>query len=110
MSTKIYEGKYKNSSDQIYLIENGRFFKGKYANSSDELKNVKPAGITIKDNKVFKGKYQNSSDQIMLVEKEKIFSGKYSNSSSQIAIIDGSLSESELFTLLYLLAQRNNLI
>jgi hypothetical protein len=110
MATKVFEGKYKNSSDQIYVIDNGRFYKGKYSNSSDELKNIKPVGISIKDNKVFKGKYQNSSDQIMLVEKEKIFSGKYSNSSSQIAVVDGNLTEAELFTLLYLLAQRNNLI
>ena len=40
MATKVFEGKYKNSSDQIYLIDKGRFYKGKYSNSSDELKNI----------------------------------------------------------------------
>jgi hypothetical protein len=111
MATKVFEGKYKNSSDQIYLVDNGRFYKGKYSNSSDELKNIKPAGINIQDNKVFKGKNHNSSDQILLIDDEKIFEGKYSNSSNQIAIIDGdTLTEEENFTLMYLLAQRNNLI
>ena len=96
---------------KIYVIENGRFFKGKYTNSSDELKSIKAAGINIKDNKVFKGKNHNSSDQIMLIDDEKIFEGKYSNSSNQIALIDGdSLTEEEIFTLIFLLAQRNNLI
>ena len=42
---------------------------------------------------------------------EKIYEGKYNNSSNQIALIDGdSLTEEETFTLMFLLAQRNNLI
>lgn len=112
MATKIYSGKYTNSSDQIYLIEKGKIYKGKYSNSSDELKNIKPEGIKIIDNiKIYKGKYTNSSDQIMTVSKDKVYKGKYTNSSDQIAVIDGDrLSDNEFAVIIYLLAQKNNLL
>ena len=111
MATKIYEGKYTNSSDQLYLVENGKIYKGKYSNSSDLIREVKPEGIKIENSKVYKGKYTYSSDQIMLIEGNKIFKGKYSNSSDQIALIDGDrLADSDFEKIVYLLAQRNNLI
>lgn len=112
MSTKIYEGKYPNSSDQIYLVEKGKIYRGKYSNSSDEIKNTKPSGIIISSNtKVYKGKYTNTSDQIMTIDQKKVYKGKYTNSSDQIAFIEGDrLSDAEFEEIIYLLAQRNNLI
>lgn len=111
MATKIFQGKYTNSSDQLYLADKGKIFKGKYSNSSDEIKNIKPSGINIVSrSKVYKGKYTNSSDQIMTIDKNKVYQGKYTNSSDQIAVIDGQLTDSEFENIIYLLAQRNNLI
>ncbi len=112
MSTKIYQGKYNNSSAQIYLVEKGKIYRGKYSNSSDEIKDVKPSGFIIESNaKVYKGKYNNSSDQIMLIENQKIYRGRYNNSSDQIALIEGDrLNDSEFEKIIYLLAQKNNLI
>ena len=111
MPSKIFEGRYNNSSDQIYTVERGKIFKGRYTNSSDELKNFNLAAIKIDGNKVYKGKSIDSSNQIMTVENLKIFKGKYTNSSDQIALIEGDrLSDSEFEQVIYLLAQRNNLI
>lgn len=112
MATKIYSGRYTNSSDQVYLVEKGKIYKGKYSNSTDELKNVKPEGILIVDNtKIYKGKYANSSDQIITVSKEKVYKGRYTNSSDQIGVIDGDrLNDDEFAKIIYLLAQKNNLL
>jgi len=111
MATKIFEGRFTNSSDQIYLVDKGKVFRGRFSNSSDEIKNIKPTGINIVNNsKVYKGKFTNSSDQIMTIDKSKVFKGRFTNSSDQIAVIDGILTNSEFENILYLLAQRNNLI
>lgn len=111
MGARIFQGKYTNSSDQIYLVDKSKIFRGKYSNSSDEIKNIKPTGINIiSRSKVCKGKYTNSSDQIITIDKNKVFKGNYTNSCEQIRIIDGQLSDSEFEIIIYLLAQRNNLI
>lgn len=111
MATKIFQGRYTNSSDQIYLVDKGKIFRGRYSTSSEEIKNTKPVGINIVSrSKVYKGKHTNSSDQIMSIDKNKVFKGRYTNSSDQIAIIDGQLNDSEFENIIYLLAQRNNLI
>lgn len=88
-----------------------KIFQGRYSTSSEEIKNTKPVGINIVSRtKVYKGKHTNSSDQIMSIDKNKVFKGRYTNSSDQIAIIDGQLNDSEFENIIYLLAQRNNLI
>jgi hypothetical protein len=47
----------------------------------------------------------------MTIEKDKIFKGKSTYSFDQIANIQGDrLSDSEMVKVIYLLAQRNNLI
>lgn len=54
MAIKIYDGKYYNSSDQIYLVSNGKIYKGKYDNSSDELKGISYQALLNKDGKIYK--------------------------------------------------------
>jgi hypothetical protein len=111
MGTKIFHGRFTNSSDQIYLVDKGKIFKGKFSNSSDEIKNIQPTGINIVSrSKIYKGKFTNSSDQIMTIDKNKVFKGRFTNSSDQIAVIDGQLNDSEFENITYLIAQRNNLI
>ena len=90
MATKIYQGKYDNSSDQIYLVDNGKIYNGKYDNSSDQIREVNTQGLLIKNDKVYKGKYDNSSDQIALIKGDR-------------------LTDDEFEKVVYLLAQRNNL-
>ena len=46
----------------------------------------------------------------MTIDKNKVYQGKYTNSSDQIAVIDGQLNDNEFENIIYLLAQRNNLI
>lgn len=111
MTTKIYEGRSTSSSDQIYTVEHGKIYKGRSTSSSDELKNFNPAALKIDGNKVYKGKSTSSSDQIMNLETLKVFKGRSNSSSDQIASIDGDrLTDSEFENVIYLLAQRNNLI
>lgn len=61
MATKIYEGRYSNSSAQILLVERGKVYSGRYSNSSDEIKHVNMTGLLFKEDKVYRGKYTNSS-------------------------------------------------
>ena len=111
MGTKVFQGRFTNSSDQIYLVDKSKIFKGRFTNSSDEIKNIKPTGINIVSrSKVYKGRFTNSSDQILTIDKNKVFKGRFTNSSDQIAIIDGQLNDTEFDIIIYLLAQRNNLI
>lgn len=47
----------------------------------------------------------------MTIEKEKVYKGKNTYSSDQIATIQGDrLTDSEMEKVIYLLAQRNNLL
>ncbi len=112
MSTKIYSGKISTSSNQIYLVEKNKIYNGKIATSTNELKNIKPEGIKIENgSKIYKGKIATSSNQIMCVSAGKVYKGRIESSSNQIAVIDGDrLSENEFAVIIYLLAQKNNLL
>jgi hypothetical protein len=111
MTTKIYQGRSTNSSDQIYTVERGRFYKGRSTNSSDEIKLSGKEALNIDGNNVYKGRSTNSSDQVITIDKLNIYKGRSTNSSEQIASIEGDrLSDSEFGSVIYLLAQRNNLI
>ena len=47
----------------------------------------------------------------MVIEGNKIFKGRYNNSSDQIALVEGDrIGDSDFEKIIYLLAQRNNLI
>lgn len=111
MATKVFEGRSNYSSDQIFTIEHGKIYKGRSTYSSDELKNFNPAALRIDGNKVFKGKSNYSGDQIMNIEMLKIFKGRGNYGPDQIASIEGDrLTDAEFEKIIYLLAQRNNLI
>jgi len=112
MASKIYQGKHAYSNEQIYLVDKGKIYRGKHSYSSDEIKSISVSGINIVSNtKVYKGKSTSSSDQIITIENNKIFKGKHAYSSDQIALIEGDrLSDSEFEKIIYLIAQKNNLI
>ena len=61
MMAKVYKGRYTNSGDQIFTVENGNVYKGRYTNSGDQI-------FTVENGNVYKGRYTNSGDQIMKIE------------------------------------------
>lgn len=99
------------SSDHIYTVKNGRYYEGRSTMSSDELKKLSPGGFQIKDEKVYEGRSTMSSSQVASIKGDKIYKGRSTMSSDQIATIKGDrLSDDELYTVIFLLLQRNHLI
>ena len=67
--------------------------------------------MNVEGDKVYSGRSTNSSDQIMTINDAKVFEGRSTNSSDQIATISGGrLNDSQLSSVIYLIAQRNNLL
>lgn len=111
MATKIYKGRYANTSDQILLIDGGKIYRGRYSNSSDEIKKVEPHGLLFKGEMVYKGKYANTSDQVMTIKGDKVYKGRYANTSDQIALISGDRMSDDIYEkVIYLIAQQNMLL
>jgi len=112
MATKIYQGTSTNSSNLLYTLDKGKIYNGSLTTVSHEIKSIPSKGLTIVDfTKVYKGTVKTSPHQILSIKGDKIYKGTVLTSSHQVAKISGDrISDDDFEKVIYLLAQKNNLL